>query len=72
MPFYVDKGEVVGVEMLFEEVEGLQAQIAVAFDANGGIKMGITLPSAKACQQGFGVAVDGNMVIDLVLSNKVD
>ena len=60
------------MEVLIEEVEGFQAQVAVAFDVNGGIKMGIALPSAKACQQGFGVAVDGNMVVDLVVSNEVD
>ena len=72
MPSYVDEGEGVGVEVLMEEVEGFQAQVAVTFDANGGVKMGITLPSAEACQQGFGVAVDGNMVVDLVFSNEVD
>ena len=72
MSSYMDKGEVGRVEMLIEEAEDFQAQVTVTFYSDAGIKMCVTLPSAKACQQGFGVAVDGNMVVDLVVSNEVD
>ena len=60
------------MEMLIEEAEYFEAQVTVAFYADGRIEMCIPLPGAKALQERFGVAVDGNMVVDLVLSNKVD
>ena len=34
--------------------------------------MCIPLPGAKALQERFGDALDGNMVVDLALANKVD
>ena len=60
------------MKMLIEEAEDFQAQVTVTFYPNEGVKMWVTLPSAKACQQRFGVAMDGNMVVDLVLLNEVD
>ena len=49
MASYVDKGEVGRVKMLVKEAEDFQAQVTVTFYSDGGVKMCVALPSAKAC-----------------------